>query len=107
MLHIKIFGKRLSINKRRFIKAIIETVVVFTLTALLFLSCKAYAEIERGYSAFGGEYLTLGLPFIWYSIPHEIKKKEPAPSANDTSSVEKTVPTYYHESEELSSGTHA
>lgn len=101
---MKLFGKKIKIDKSRFIKAVIETVVVWSLTIWLFIVCKDVAEYERGYSAFGAEYLAFGLALIWYILPHDIKRKEPASSANDTSSKEeKFVYPYYHEIEEVSS----
>lgn len=94
--------KKLKIDKQKLVRRIIETVVVWTLTIWFFLVCKDYAELERGYSALGAEYLAFGLGLIWYLIPD--KRKEPAPSANGTSSKkEKFVTSLYHDFEEVSS----
>lgn len=96
--------KKLKIDKQKLVRRIIETVVVWTLTIWLFLVCKDYAELERGYSALGAEYLAFGLGLIWYLIPD--KKKEPASPASNASSKnknEKFLTSLYHDFEEVSS----
>ncbi len=94
--------KKLKINKKKLIKLIVETVVVWALTIWLFIVCKEYAELERGYAAFGGEYLAFLVAALWYIIPRKVK--EPTLSANSMSPKrKKSVSSYYHEIGEVSS----
>lgn len=53
-------------NKRSFISAACEAVAVFLVTAAAFLWGVIVARAERGYIAFGGEYLLLLLPLMYY-----------------------------------------
>ncbi|MGN0654445.1 MAG: hypothetical protein ACI4KD_05970 [Oscillospiraceae bacterium] len=94
---------KFKIDKSKLIQRIIETVVVWSLTIWLFIVCKDLAEYERGYAAFGAEYFAFFLPVIWYMIPEPKKKKEPAPSANGTSSQKTTTSKLYHKNEKVSS----
>ena len=52
-----------------YIKGLVKAtkwVVVITGTVILFALSKEYALLERGYEAFGGEYMILLLPFLYY-----------------------------------------
>lgn len=52
-------GKQLS--------AALELAIVLLATALVFRMGVAAAKAERGYDAYGGEYLLLALPAIYYA----------------------------------------
>jgi len=49
------------------ISAVLELVTVLLVTALAFQVGVAVARAERGYEAYGGEYLLLALPVIYYA----------------------------------------
>lgn len=54
-------------RKKRSLAAImLELVIVLLVTALAFVWGRQTAQIERGYDAFGGEYLLLLLPAMYY-----------------------------------------
>lgn len=48
------------------IPAVLELVVVLLVTALVFRLGVATAKAERGYDGYGGEFLLLTLPVIYY-----------------------------------------
>lgn len=53
-------------KKRSLASVILELAIVLLVTAGAFVWGKQEARIERGYDAFGGEYLLLLLPFLYY-----------------------------------------
>lgn len=53
-------------NKRHLISAVCELLIVFLVTAAAFLLGMIVAQAERGYIAFGGEYLLLLIPPMYY-----------------------------------------
>lgn len=53
-------------KKRSLASVILELAIVLLVTAGAFVWGKQAARIERGYDAFGGEYLLLLLPFLYY-----------------------------------------
>lgn len=53
-------------KKRSLASVMLELAVVLLVTAGAFVWGKQEAQIERGYDAFGGEYLLLLLPFLYY-----------------------------------------
>jgi len=52
---------------RKQISAVLELVIVLLGTALAFRLGVAAAKAERGYDAYGGEYLLLMLPALYYA----------------------------------------
>ncbi len=52
---------------RKQISAVLELVIVLLGTALAFRLGVAVAKAERGYDAYGGEYLLLMLPALYYA----------------------------------------
>ena len=54
-------------------KLIIKWAAIIFSSALLFLLAKDAAVKERGYTAFGGEYFILLVPFIYYVAERLIK----------------------------------
>lgn len=52
---------------RKQISAVLELVLVLLATALVFRLGVATAKAERGYDAYGGEFLLLTLPAVYYA----------------------------------------
>lgn len=52
--------------KRSLVSVLFELAAVLLMTALIFVWGKQVAQAERGYDAYGGEYLLLLLPAIYY-----------------------------------------
>lgn len=52
--------------KRSLASAVCELATVLLVTVAAFLWGKQIAQIERGYDAYGGEYLLLLIPFLYY-----------------------------------------
>jgi len=52
--------------KRSLVSVLLELLAVLLVTALAFVWGKQVAQAERGYTAIGGEYLLLLLPFMYY-----------------------------------------
>lgn len=53
-------------KKRSPVSMMLELAIVLLVTAGAFAWGKQAAQIERGYDAFGGEYLLLLLPLLYY-----------------------------------------
>lgn len=54
-------------GKRKWISAAVELAVVLLITVAAFVWGKRAALIERGYTAYGGEYMLLLIPAIYYT----------------------------------------
>ena len=52
--------------KRSLTSVVLELAAVLLVTALAFAWGKQAAQAQRGYTAIGGEYLLLLIPFIYY-----------------------------------------
>lgn len=52
--------------KRSLASVVCELATVLLVTVAAFLCGKQAAQIERGYDAYGGEYLLLLIPFLYY-----------------------------------------
>lgn len=48
------------------INKILDVAIVLVWSGILFYICKVIAEYQRGYAAFGGEYIVLFTPIIIY-----------------------------------------
>ncbi len=48
------------------INKILDVAIVLVWSGILFYICKVIAEYQRGYAAFGGEYIVLFAPIIIY-----------------------------------------
>ena len=57
----------------RLLSAVLELIVVLYLTAFIFALGCAVATAERGYKAYGGEYLILVLPALYYTGKRTVK----------------------------------
>lgn len=53
-------------KKRSLAAVMLELAIVLLVTALAFVWGRQTAQIERGYDTFGGEYLLLLLPAMYY-----------------------------------------
>lgn len=53
-------------RKRSLASVVLELLAVLLLTAAAFVWGVQTAQAERGYTAIGGEYLLLLIPFIYY-----------------------------------------
>lgn len=53
--------------------AAVEHVAVLTATAVMFIKAAAFAAMQRGYFAIGGEFMLLLLPIIYYVAKREIR----------------------------------
>ena len=49
------------------INKILEVAIVLVWSGILFYICKVIAKYQRGYAAFGGEYIVLFAPIIIYT----------------------------------------
>lgn len=54
-------------GKRKWTSAAVELAVVLLITVAAFAWGKRAALIERGYTAYGGEYMLLIIPAIYYT----------------------------------------
>lgn len=57
----------------RLLHAVVELAIVLYLTVLVFVFGCAVATAERGYKAYGGEYLILALPVLYYAGKRTVK----------------------------------
>lgn len=53
-------------RKRSLASVVLELIAVLLLTATAFVWGVQTAQAERGYTAIGGEYLFLLIPFVYY-----------------------------------------
>ncbi len=54
-------------RKRSLVSVLFELAAVLLITAIAFAWGVKTAQIERGYKAYGGEYLLLLIPVIYYT----------------------------------------
>lgn len=63
---VKIFHHFMRSKKRSLASVVLELAIVLLVTVAAFAWGKQTARVERGYDAYGGEYLLLLLPFLYY-----------------------------------------
>ena len=60
-------------RKERLVLAVLELVTVICVTIIVFEVGRVAATAERGYDAYGGEYLLLALPVLYYAGKWTVK----------------------------------
>ena len=61
-------------KKKKALAGAIKWAAITFASLTLFIICKDFAARERGYTAIGGEYLLLLLPFIYYIFERVVKE---------------------------------